>query len=643
MISKKTITYILITAVVFGIFYSPFGTRQSHAAGVSDIILNPGIAMLSVVGNLAYYLAFIPAGWFIYIGGMVLDKSINLSISGQDFHKLISDKNSAVNKGWGLSRDIVNLFLIFILLYIAIATILQIGGFGAKDLLLTLIIIAFLVNFSLVITKLIIDASNILAIGFYNKFIPDDSGNISISETYMSGLDATKIWQVKDIKITKETNEFWIKLIVTFLFGAAIMFIAGFVFFVIGALFAIRMVVLMILMILAPLAFAAHVLPSTKQHAKKWWDTLFSQAFFAPAALFMLWFVANIVNSPFIKNALGVTEQNTLGGIFDATKAQSDTAWSNVGLILQFVIIIILLCASLVVAKQMGAMGANSVTAGAHNVRRKLQGYAGRFAGRNTIGRIGSRMAKSEGLQKLAARFPRLGGTIPIRIAQAGAKVGGLEEITKRRVALGMNLAPQQRADYIAKADERTREEMWKQMNAKDRAVMMTLRPSKKPVYDTLTNKLPAEEKEKTEKAYKETQRKDIAKEIEELGTKLTGFVNSLKALKPDEIKDLDTAKMLAVLNDTTPGTTAGKTLGQEKLDESITNLSSAHLGKIIDRGDKVMELYLDELTKIGKTAGGRIDDLVADLQLRGNLSLAGKINDPVVKSQLVARGLREK
>ena len=85
------------------------------------------------------------------------------------------------------------------------------------------------------------------------------------------------------------------------------MIIAGFIFLVFGVLFVIRMIVLLILLIPAPLAFGAMILPSTKTHATKWWNTLFSQAFFAPAGLFMLWLAAKIAQSNVIKTALGHT------------------------------------------------------------------------------------------------------------------------------------------------------------------------------------------------------------------------------------------------------------------------------------------------------------------------------------------------
>ncbi len=240
--------------------------------------------VLSAGTLIAEYAIWTPVNLFAAIGGYAMDKSISLTVTGTIFSGLANEENGVVAAGWGLSRDIVNIFLIFILLYIAIATILQLTGYGAKQLLATLIIIAFLVNFSGVITKLIIDASNVLAMGFYDSFEKGADGQIAISKTFKNAFNMEKIITADFEKVLKNAGtpqrDIYIVTFLTYILGAGIAAIAGFIFFVFAALFLIRMVVLLILLILAPLAFGAMVLPSTKAHAKKWWDTLFHQAFF---------------------------------------------------------------------------------------------------------------------------------------------------------------------------------------------------------------------------------------------------------------------------------------------------------------------------------------------------------------------------
>ena len=199
--------------------------------------------VLSAAAGITYYAIWTPANLFLSLGGIAMDASISLTINGSIFSDLVGEENGVVATGWGISRDIVNMFLIFILLYIAIATILQVSGYGAKELLATLIVIAFLVNFSLVITKMIIDASNVLAVGFYNAFSPTN-GEIQISDVFKKSFDAENIiTQVKAVEEATNLKNLYIVEFLTYLLGAGIAAVAGFIFLVFSVLFVIRMVV----------------------------------------------------------------------------------------------------------------------------------------------------------------------------------------------------------------------------------------------------------------------------------------------------------------------------------------------------------------------------------------------------------------
>ena len=73
----------------------------------------------------------------------------------------------------GLNQSV----FIFILLYAAISTILQYGNYQLKNVLAKIIIAALLINFSLMIGKMVIDASHILAWEFYNRIDVNDTAN----------------------------------------------------------------------------------------------------------------------------------------------------------------------------------------------------------------------------------------------------------------------------------------------------------------------------------------------------------------------------------------------------------------------------------------------------------------------------------
>ena len=139
-------------------------TSDSSSDSSSDDLWDCGIRNIS--------------GCFLSFFDLVIYKTANyaLLLSGGFFDAFVSfslnsesvDTNFA-NEGWELTRDMANIGFIFILLYIAFRKILSIGGFTLQSIVIKLIIVALLVNFSLFFTKVVIDASNILALGFYNN------------------------------------------------------------------------------------------------------------------------------------------------------------------------------------------------------------------------------------------------------------------------------------------------------------------------------------------------------------------------------------------------------------------------------------------------------------------------------------------
>ena len=418
---KKILSCVLIAIVTLGIFFGPFGAIKTTAQldlgemtpeGYAELNANNRSCGLNPLCWVVYLLRdflFVPAGIMMGIGAKTLNYGIELSLTDPMFRKLAKGENgaTAVTEGWKLSRDIVNLFLIFILLYIAIATILRVSGYGAKELLTTLIIVAFLVNFSGVITRMIIDASNVLAMGFYQKFSPGDPTK-GIAKTFMNAFDAEKILNAD---VSKFKGNYQV-IAISYISSTVIMLIAGFIFFAFGFLFFIRMVVLLLLIVFAPLAFGAMVLPSTKRHASKWWDSLFNQAFFAPAALFMLLLTAKMAG--FVNTTL--TGRISSAGVANMTAeeiAKNPAAQNDLTMfIVQFAIVAIMLCTSLVVSKQMGAMGASTAIAAGKTARRKVQGYAG-TVGKRYVGagaqKIEERAAQGKPISRFLTRIPLAG------------------------------------------------------------------------------------------------------------------------------------------------------------------------------------------------------------------------------------------
>jgi len=286
-----------------------------------------------------------------------------------------------IKTGWVITRDMANLFFIFIILYIAIAIILQLSGYGMKDLLVKVIIIALLVNFSGLITKVIIDGSNIFALEFYNKIQvkSSDGKDVGIAGVFADGLKLTTVYKeykgTENPSVPKPAGQFTIWGVILGTFGGTlVILVSAFVFFAFGIMFIGRTVVLLFLFILSPLAFLAMALPKTEHYANEWWEKLFKQAIFAPACLFMVYLVAKIISTNSLLKATGAEAAE---GLLESLYSGAD-----VNIIVYFAILIGLMVGSLIIAQKLGAHGASTMMKWGKDARKGGQGYAGKISRR---------------------------------------------------------------------------------------------------------------------------------------------------------------------------------------------------------------------------------------------------------------------
>jgi hypothetical protein len=587
---KKYLPHILAVIVVIGIF-GFFGAHRAEA-GFFDSFLD--LKQLFADGS---YIILTIISKLVALAGYFSDYAIKYSINNINKESL-----EVVNEGWALSRDVANLFFIFILLYIAIATILQLSGYGMKELLVTVIILALLVNFSLVITKFIIDGSNILAMEFYNKLSnieykgggvsPSGTSKPSLSEALVAGINPQTLFNINSATaeskkkvgagniFTNSQDATLIQITLICLFGSALLIVLAFVLFAAGALFAIRTAILWILMIFAPLAFLFMALPATSGYAKQWWKKLFEQSFFAPTYLFLFYFVVKIVSSGSILK--GLKGSNS---VLSSSFGSPDSA--NVALIFNFAILIVLSVASLVVAKQMGAVGASTVQGWGQSAKKWGQGYAGKMSRRGAgwaaektldrenkwggsvgawIGKIpfasrglaqASSWKKAEDAKQKKGWEKQYGGysdsalkaMISDRTLVGGAKRNVINDILAKRAAGGYSVKDKERLDEINKELEKnnkvipggtqTFEEFYKSQAIEMEATLTGMSPDTSPDgikkrIEVLSKKKRAEGKLKEiENMKKEKEKieekKERKGELGELEQKLGGKIDASK------------------------------------------------------------------------------------------------------------------
>ncbi len=353
------------------------------------------------------------------LAGIFFDNMFAYSINDDSY------RSTFVLEGWGLVRDIVNMFFIFVLLYVAFTTILGVGGghgSGPKDMIVKVVIIGLLINFSLFATQIIIDTSNILARVFYNsqtisvtkdgKAVDTDSGKpIPMSEVIVSKVNPQKLISEglgKVGKINKsnsettvmttqqltETNDGAGVYILVTVLAIAINVIGFIVFLTVGLLFVARVIGLWLAMILVPFAFFSYTVPAMADMEmvgyKKWWSETIKMAFLAPVFMFFMYMIIKFVS---LESLVPVNSENGAAFIL-AT-------------IVPFIFIMVLLWqAKSIASKLAGTIGSTVTNVGMAMGGLALGGAAlGAAAlGRQTMGSV-SKYAQNDGARENALNY----------------------------------------------------------------------------------------------------------------------------------------------------------------------------------------------------------------------------------------------
>ncbi|MCX6753502.1 MAG: hypothetical protein NTV03_00355 [Candidatus Nomurabacteria bacterium] len=342
-----------------------------------------------------------------------------------------SYKSGFVVQGWGLVRDFCNMFFIFIMLYVAIGTILSLHSMKTKETIVNIVIIGIFINFSLFATQLIIDASNITARVFYNsnaikitekgangvaKLTPGldigADGVIPLSAALVNKvnpqnliLSATKINSIPNnsgVPGVDNPGLGVIQFILVIIMASAVNIVGFTVFLTIAFLFIARVVGLWLAMIIAPLAFFTYILPEmagTKMIGwKNWWPETIKLAFLAPVFIFFMYIVLKFLQADLITDIAGKSMLGDGLGYF-------------VAILVPFAFIMLFMIKAKKIAVDMsGEFGEMAVKAGSAIGGMALGGAvgAGAFAMRGTIGALGDKVANNDWLKTHGGRLGNL-------------------------------------------------------------------------------------------------------------------------------------------------------------------------------------------------------------------------------------------
>lgn len=267
---------IILCGLAIALFFSLVPLRAAQA-GLGEAIFGVFLAGLfpMVTGILVAIAAVVE---LVFKAGSALLAVVISGLANITVTPGLVTTPSFVLEGWKLSQGLVNIVFILILTFIGLATILRLQSYQLQKTLPSLIIIALLVNFSGLLVGFFADMGNILTNVFIGKGL--FSGDLlGFTFTLSPAGNVAKI--------------------LFYLVAISILFI-------IALMFIVRMVILWVLTILAPLAFGAYVLPGTKKYWTQWLSALIQWSLFTiPIAFFM--YLARLVlqDNVFDWSALG--------------------------------------------------------------------------------------------------------------------------------------------------------------------------------------------------------------------------------------------------------------------------------------------------------------------------------------------------
>ena len=261
--------------------------------------------------------------------------------------------NPMIIMGWTAIRDICNMFFLIILLFISFCTILQIDKYHIKKTLLTLIIMALLINFSKPIAIFIFDGSQLLMNYFLKMMV---SGGQSFSGS-IAGVSKIAEIVFNNVSTSKATGS---DLAVQYLFAILFLFMFAVALIILTVYLFIRIVAVMILIIVSPVAFFANILPDFSGMSSTWWKSMIKYSYVGPAIAFFL--------------LLSTKMATALPNIQPAARDIPPTIQKTVTDVIHYLVVLIFLYAAIIISEKFGVQFAGSVTKNAN----RFMGWAGR-------------------------------------------------------------------------------------------------------------------------------------------------------------------------------------------------------------------------------------------------------------------------
>lgn len=300
------------------------------------------------------------AGLVVWIGAYFIDVFLDPNL----YNVVLS--SNAITVGWTTVRDFCNMFYVFFMLLIAFSTIVRNDAYNAKNLLPKVIISLFLINFSMVIAKIVIDFGQIFLFGMAGWM-----GSFSGASGAGSPLTSIVDYFQTQFGSSNNPSSSTIFLIV---FASAYCLLLGILYAVLALFLLARLVAFVILIIVSPFAFFSMVLPSMRTYTSRWWKSLFNNAISGPVFVFFLY-----ISAVMAQDLYGFTSSVDKG-------PQLGLYGSFINLLVINSIPLLILWAAIPITQELSAAGSKQIVGGTGGFGKVLLGaYAGYKIGEKAV------------------------------------------------------------------------------------------------------------------------------------------------------------------------------------------------------------------------------------------------------------------
>ena len=322
------------------------GTDQKSSDAVSQLF--------DFIRKIIAYLVLLITSFVYWIFATIL---VPILVALIQVHPYKDDFVNFIYPGWIIVRNISNIAFIVALLYMGMKILFQQEDASkSRGFIVTLILMALLVNFSLVIGQGIVAIADTVQA----QFLPEDS---KVIETLGHKLmvDPIVIFRGGEGSLTSGGN-FTADAAASDLPKAIVLLVlslaAFFSFVALIAFMFVRLVALWVLYMVSPLAYVGRILPETKSYASQWWQEFMKYAFSVPIMAFFLNIAALVAVTFSAQSGDQVQVQGARGYLFgNATAGITEFALTTVS----HFIVLLFIYAGMQYALKFGGVGAKQI------------------------------------------------------------------------------------------------------------------------------------------------------------------------------------------------------------------------------------------------------------------------------------------